>query len=92
MVGEMPDPLRYVSGEEICKGDRVQFHGNAAQIEFAAADLKDPEHGWFVRQYGGGVMVKDPGVSGLTFIPVDQLKSYEDLEFVARGDEIGRES
>ncbi len=30
-------------------------------------------------------MVNDPAVSGLTFIPVDQLKNYEDLEFVARG-------
>jgi hypothetical protein len=30
-------------------------------------------------------MVNDPAVSGHTFIPVDQLKNYEDLEFVARG-------
>jgi len=29
-------------------------------------------------------MVNDPAVSGSTFIPVDQLKNYEDLEFVAR--------
>jgi len=29
-------------------------------------------------------MVNDPAVSGHTFIPVDQLKNYEDLEFVAR--------
>lgn len=80
----MPEPLCYVTGEEICKGDRVQFHGRPARIEFSAADLNDPEHGWFVRQYGGGVMVNDPAVSGHTFIPVDQLKNYEDLELVAR--------
>jgi hypothetical protein len=80
----MPDPLRYASGDEICTGDRVRFHGHPAQIEFAAADLDDPQHGCFVRLYGGGVMVNDPAVSGLTFIPVDQLKNYEDLEFVAR--------
>jgi hypothetical protein len=82
----MPEPLQYVSGEEIRKGDRIRFHGNPAQIEFAAADLNDPQNGWFVRQYGGGVMVNDPAVSGSTFIPVDQLKNYEDLEFVARGE------
>jgi hypothetical protein len=81
----MPDSLQYVTGEEICKGDRVRFHGHDALIEFAAADLSDPEHSCFVRLYGGGVMVNDPAVSGHTFIPVDQLKNYEDLELVARG-------
>ncbi|HTW30769.1 MAG TPA: hypothetical protein VMU48_09865 [Terracidiphilus sp.] len=81
----MSEPLRYVSGEEIRGGDRVRFHGHLAEIEFAAADLSDPQHGSFVLEYGGGVMVKDPAVSGLTFIPVDQLRSYEDLELVARG-------
>ncbi len=80
----MLEPLRYLSGEEICTGDRVRFHGHEAEIEFAAADLSDPEHNCFVRLYGGGVMVNDPAVSGHTFIPVDQLKNYEDLEFVAR--------
>lgn len=75
-----------MSGEEICRGDRVRFHGHRAQIEFAAADMGDPQHGWFVRQYGGGVMVNDPVVCGCMFIPVDQLKDYEDLEFVARGE------
>ena len=80
----MLERLKYVSGEEICTGDRVRFHGHDAQIEFAAADLNDPEHTCFVRLYGGGVMVNDPAVSGHTFIPVDQLKNYEDLEFVGR--------
>jgi hypothetical protein len=81
----MPDALRYVSGAEIQKGDHVRFHGHSAQIEFAAAELSDPEHSCFVRLYGGGVMVNDLAVSGHTFILVDQLKNYEDLEFVARG-------
>ena len=80
----MPEPLRYLSGEEIRKGDRVQFHGNQAEIEFSASDLNEPEHSWWVQRYGGGVMVKDPSVSGFTFIPVDQLKNYEDLVFLAR--------
>lgn len=81
----MLEPLRYLSGEEICKGDRIRFHGHAALIAFAAADLSDPENGWFVLQYGGGVMVNDPAICDCTFIPVDQLKNYEDLKFVARG-------
>jgi hypothetical protein len=81
----MPEPLCYLSGEEIRKGDRVRFHGHQAEIDFAASDLNDPQHAWFVLQYGGGVMVNDPFISGCTFIPVDQLKNYEDLEFVTRG-------
>ena len=83
----MPEPLCYLSGEEIRKGDRVRFHRQAAVIEFAASDLNDPDHAWFVQQYGGGVMVQDPSVFGLCFVPVDQLKNYEELEFVARADE-----
>lgn len=80
----MLEPLRYMSGEEICTGDRVRFNGHNARIEFAAADLNDPVHGCFVRLYGGGVMVDDPAVSGHTFIPVDQLRKYEEMEFIAR--------
>ena len=82
---DMSELLRYVSGEEICGGDRVRFHGHLTEIEFAASDLNDPQHGWFVMEYGGGVMVKDPAVSGQTFIPVDQLRNYEDLKFIGRG-------
>ena len=35
-------------------------------------------------EYGGGVAVLDPTVSGRTFIPKDQLGTYKDLEFVSR--------
>ena len=82
----MTEPLRYVSGEEIRRGDRIRFQGKQAEIEFSACELNDPdpEHLWFVQQYGGGVMVKGPSISGLIFIPVDQLKNYEDLVFIAR--------
>jgi hypothetical protein len=82
----MPEPLCYTTGEEIRKGDRVRFHGHQAKIDFPASDVNDLEHVWFVLRYGGGVMVQDPSVAGSTFIPVDQLKNYEELEFVARAD------
>ena len=80
----MNAPLKYRSGEEILKGDRVLFHGNAAEIELVALDPNDPEHVWHVREFGSGVLVIDPKVSGRTFIPRDQLAEYEDLEFVSR--------
>lgn len=82
----MPEPLRYVTGEEIRNGDRVRFHGRPARIEFCAAETSDAEHCWFVSEYGGGVMVHEAEADGPTFIPVDKLKDYEDLHFVARGE------
>lgn len=75
--------LRYRSGEEIRKGDHVLFFGNPAEIELVACDPNDPEDAWYVSEYGGGVMILDPMVSGRTFIPTKQLDD-EELEFVSR--------
>lgn len=77
--------LYYRSGEEIMKADRVLYHGNPASIELVAWDPLQPEHTWHVKEFGGGVLVSDPMVSGRTFIPASQLSEYEDLEFVSRG-------
>jgi hypothetical protein len=44
----------------------------------------DPVVTWHIKEFGGGVLVFDPAVSGHTFIPTDQLDDYEDLEFVSR--------
>jgi hypothetical protein len=74
--------LKYRSGEEIRKGDHVLFHGNPAEVELVACDPNDPEAAWHVQEYGGGVLILDPMVSGRTFIPTDQIDEYEDLEFV----------
>jgi len=82
-----PLVLRYRSGEEVRKGDRVLFCGNPAEGEFAACDPNDPDpaFAWHMQDSGGGVMILDPMVSGRTFIPHDFLDNEEDLEFVARG-------
>jgi hypothetical protein len=76
--------LRYMSGYEIKKGDHVLFHGNPAEVELVACDANDPEAAWYMKEYGGGVMVSDPVVSGRTFISKEQLDEYEDWEFVSR--------
>lgn len=78
--------LKYRSGEEIKRGDRVLFHGNAAEVELVSCDPNDPnpEVAWHMKEFGGGVLILDPKVSGRTFIPRDQLDDYEDLEFVSR--------
>ena len=78
--------LKYRSGEEIKKGDRVLFHGNLAEVQLVSCDPTDPDPDvvWHIKEYGGGVLISDPIVSGRTFIPRGQLDEYEDLEFVSR--------
>ena len=76
--------LRYRSGDEIKKGDHVLFHGNLAEVELVACDPNEPEAVWYMKEFGGGVMILDPKVSGRTFISTDQIDGYEDLEFVSR--------
>jgi hypothetical protein len=44
----------------------------------------DPEEAWYMQEFGGGVLILDPTVSGRTFIPKGDLDEYEDLEFVSR--------
>lgn len=79
-----PIELKYRSGEEIKKGDRVLFYRNLATVEFVACDSSDPEMAWFIEEYGGGVMILDPAMSGRTFIDADQIGNEEELEFVSR--------
>jgi len=79
--------LKYQSGEEIRKGDRVLMHGEAGEIELVASEPGDQETNWYVEQYGGGVMIREsePKAFGRIFIPAGQLDETEDLQFVARG-------
>ena len=84
--------LKYRSGEEIKKGDRILFHGNPAEIEFVAFDPNDSEHAWHVQEFGSGVLIADPMASGRTFIRGDSLAEYEDLEFVSRAATTGGET
>jgi hypothetical protein len=78
--------LKYRTGEEIKKGDHVRYYKNPATIELVATDPADPETDWYVQEFGGGVMILDPVVSGRTFIGADDIHSEEDLEFVSRAE------
>jgi hypothetical protein len=78
--------LKYQSGEEIKKGDRVLFHREPGQIERVAVGLtSDPENDWHMREHGGGIMILE-AFQGHTFIPADQICDCKDLEFVSRAD------
>jgi len=77
--------LNYRSGDAVRQGDRVRFHGNEAEIVLLAdPERDDPEARWYVKEFGGGVLIADPSVSGHTFIDRNSLPHCEDLEFVAR--------
>ncbi len=82
--------LKYRTGEEIRRGDRIRFHGNPAEIEAVASnvfcDPDDEATAWYVQARGGGVMILDPLVSGRTFIRAGEIPEYEDLEFVSRAE------
>jgi hypothetical protein len=81
--------LKYQSGQEIVVGDRVLFHGEPAEIELVALPAStDPEHEWYVKEFGGGVGIREAKL-GRTFISADQLPETEDLEFVSRRIEPG---
>ena len=79
--------FRYQSGEEVAKGDRVTFHNEPGEIELVASPPGDPETDWYIKEHGGGIMIRElePKLFGRVFISTDQLDKTEDLQFVARG-------
>jgi hypothetical protein len=79
--------LKYQSGEEINKGDRVLFHGEPGEVEFVVDEnTQDLALDWYRREFGGGVMIREPKHFGAAFIQAKSLPETEDLEFVARAD------
>ena len=77
--------LKYITGEQIRKGDRVLFHGEPGEIELVAEPtIAGSEADWYVQEYCGGVTVLElqPKHFGRFFLPEPQ--TTDDLEFVAR--------
>jgi hypothetical protein len=72
--------MRYLSGEEIMKGDRVLIGGASGVIELLVSDPNDPEQAWYLKTCGPGVMISEPTTYGFLF--TDRFD--EDLEFVDR--------
>jgi hypothetical protein len=74
--------FKYQSGEEIKEGDKVLFHGNPGEVEFVAAPPGADKTKWYVQEFGGGVMIKEPREFGRAFLT--QTEHAEDLIFVSR--------
>jgi len=78
--------VKYHSGEEIRKGDKVLFHGEPAEIEFIADSLTgDPAIDSHLKENGPGVMVLEPKYFGSAFIR--DTENAEDLVLRSRKDE-----
>ena len=75
-------PFFYRSGEQIRLGDRVRLHCEPAEIESVHDPVEDSDD-WFVKTYGGGVMIAEPRVFGRLFIDAP-VTHYDHLEFVSR--------
>ena len=81
-------PLRYQSGEEIKKGDRVLFGGEPGEVEFVADPLiKDSETDWYVQEYGGGVMIVELAPKLFGRVALSDTENEEDLILVSRAAE-----
>jgi hypothetical protein len=77
--------LKYKSGEAIQVGDRVEYEGVPAEVEFIVSeDEADPALAWYRGQFGSGVMLADQGVFGSVFVSADDLT--EDVLFVSRAE------
>lgn len=80
MVDDMA--FLYQSGEEVHQGDHILFHDEPGEVEFVTARLGDnPEHDWYIREFGGGVSITSPSF-GRVFI--SEIDDTEDLVFVSR--------
>jgi hypothetical protein len=79
-------PFKYMAGEDVRKGDHVRFHGELGRVEFVAeSSVDDPETAWYVKEFGGGVMILEPKVSGRAFL--HETDTDEDLILISRADE-----
>jgi hypothetical protein len=76
--------MKYTSGEEIRKGDKVLFHGEPGEIEFVVEKLVgDPAMDWHMREQGPGAMALEP--KSFQHAYVRDTENAEDLQFVSRG-------
>jgi hypothetical protein len=76
--------VKYQSGEDIRKGDKVLFHGEPGEIEFVVDKLVgDPAMDWYMKEQGPGFMIVEPKMFGRAFIR--DTENAEDLQFVSRG-------
>ncbi len=76
-------PLKYLSGTEICLGDKVLLHNQPGEIELVLDGASNPP-AWPADKYGRGILIAEPKVFGRLFLSEEELRKYEDLVFISR--------
>lgn len=71
----------YESGEEIRSGDQVVYDGQSAEVEFVSDPDCSPGD-WYVKEFGGGIMILEPEVFGRVFLARSDIDGR--LIFVSR--------
>jgi hypothetical protein len=75
--------MKYQSGEEIRKGDRVLFHGEPGEIELVVVELVGiPTADWHMTEHGPGVLIFEPKNFGHIYLR--DTENAEDLVLVSR--------
>ena len=60
------------------------LHGRRGEVEFVVEELTgDAEMDWYIEEFGGGVMVKEPEMFGHCFLHNADDSDWEHLEFVS---------
>jgi hypothetical protein len=77
--------LRYATGEEVKRGDRVLYRGLEGIVEFVVVEnTGDPALDWYLTQFaGGGIMIRTPEL-GPTFLSAQDVDG--DILFIARAE------
>jgi hypothetical protein len=75
--------LKYPSGEDIRSGDRVEYGEHPGEVELVA-DPRTPtdETEWYIKEFGGGIMIAEPKVFGHVFL--DDPQTDDHLAFIGR--------
>lgn len=74
--------FRYQSGDEILAGDQILYASEQGVIEFVA-DPENPDHTWYIEQFGGGCMLR---VAPFGSLFLSDPHEEEDLECASRGE------
>jgi len=69
----MVKALRYVSGDEVERGDQVRYHGELGKVEFVVCERTgDLETDWYLDEYSsGGFMISAEGFGRVFLTPGD---------------------
>ena len=76
--------FRYVSGDEVRRGDQVRYHGEPGEVQFVASEkVGDAAMDWYLDEYNGGGFMISAENFGRVFLTSNDID--ESLQFVARG-------